>query len=158
MMLHTPPGYLNSLVYRMCDSSPQAAALSMSLSSHHSYEAALEGAILQQTASVDYYLQTAAPKWTPNACLARECVPRQELQALFARDLQASIWQYAPSAHGQVCRAVGHDAVAIISLPHACVCLPLALTVAHIGVWCGSRQGTAGCAGCWVHTCKSSCK
>lgn len=71
-------------------------ALSMSIS-HSSFQAELEGAILQQTASVDLYLQTAAPKWSP------ECYDHGDgcgagLRSLFLSDLSSGAWQTLPFA------------------------------------------------------------
>jgi hypothetical protein len=68
--------------------------------SHTSFQAELEGAILQQTASVDLYLQTHAPKWSP------ECYDRDDaddegcagLRSLFLSDLSCVAWQQQPYA------------------------------------------------------------
>jgi hypothetical protein len=65
--------------------------------SHSTFQAELEGAILQQTASVDLYLQTAAPKWSP------ECYDHGDgcgtgLRSLFLSDLSSGAWQALPFA------------------------------------------------------------
>lgn len=75
-------------------------ALSMSIS-HTSFQAELEGAILQQTASVDLYLQTHAPRWSPD-CYDRDDADDEgcaALLSLFLSDLSCGAWQqpYAPS-------------------------------------------------------------
>lgn len=65
-------------------------ALSLSIS-HASFQAELEGAILQQTASVDFYLQTAAPKWSADSYGQEGSPPG--LRSLFLSDLQNGPWQ-----------------------------------------------------------------
>lgn len=59
--------------------------------SHTSFQAELEGAILQQTASVDLYLQTAAPKWTPE-CYQHDGGCEPSLRSLFLSDLSSCTW------------------------------------------------------------------
>lgn len=81
----------------LCCRAPVQPALSLSIS-HASFQAELEGAILQQTASVDFYLQTAAPKWSPDS-YGQEGSPAG-LRSLFLSDLQNGPWQ--PLAFSQV--------------------------------------------------------
>lgn len=70
--------------------------------SHTSFQAELEGAILQQTASVDLYLQTHVPKWSPD-CYDRDDADGEGcagLRSLFLSDLSCgAAWQqpYATS-------------------------------------------------------------
>lgn len=62
-----------------------------SLSSKHtSLEVELEGIILQHTAAVDYYLETAAAKWTLGA--VERATPRA-LREVFLADLKSTLWQ-----------------------------------------------------------------
>lgn len=65
--------------------------------SYASFQAELEGVILQQTAAVDLYLATAAPKWT-GASSDEQAAP-EALRPLFLADLSRSLWQStAPQA------------------------------------------------------------
>jgi hypothetical protein len=64
--------------------------------SQTSFQAELEGAILQQTASVDLYLQTAAPKWSVE-CFAHDDDTEAPLRSLFLTDLSSTgTWQPLP--------------------------------------------------------------
>lgn len=78
-------------------------ALSMSIS-HSSFQAELEGAILQQTASVDLYLQTAAPKWSPECYAHDDGCEGTGLRSLFLSDLSSAsgTWQPLPSVISHV--------------------------------------------------------
>lgn len=80
-------------------SMPSQPALSISIS-HASFQAELEGAILQQTASVDYYLQTAAPKWSAESYQDDGCGPGG-LRSLFMSDLNTSSFQCTYSQVGR---------------------------------------------------------
>lgn len=58
--------------------------------SYASFEAELEGSILQSTVAVDYYL-TQAPKWSAN--LIDEHATPQKLHSVFIGDMNTSFWQ-----------------------------------------------------------------
>lgn len=60
-------------------------------SSYLSLEADLEGAILQSTTAVDYYLETAAPRWRGAGAYGKPCL--SELQAIFRADMAHSFWR-----------------------------------------------------------------
>jgi hypothetical protein len=65
--------------------------------SYASFEAELEGSILQHTGAVDYYLETQAPKWTSSN---DEHATQQRLHSLFVGDLNTTFWQ--AFAHSRV--------------------------------------------------------
>ena len=83
---------------------PLQPALSLSIS-QASLQAELEGAILQQTASVDYYLETAAPKWFADSYQDDGCATG--LRSLFLSDLGS--WQGALHGHVGHMAASRHD-------------------------------------------------
>jgi hypothetical protein len=58
--------------------------------SYASFEAELEGSILQHTGAVDYYLETQAPKWTSSS---DDHATQQRLHSLFIGDMNTSFWQ-----------------------------------------------------------------
>ncbi|KAF8060584.1 hypothetical protein HT031_004761 [Scenedesmus sp. PABB004] len=72
--------------------------------SYGSFEAELEGAILQQTGAVDFFLETAA--WggpcSAGAAAAAEHASPAQLRAVFASDVEASFWQAFNAGRGEI--------------------------------------------------------
>uniref|UniRef100_A0A383VHE6 Uncharacterized protein n=1 Tax=Tetradesmus obliquus TaxID=3088 RepID=A0A383VHE6_TETOB len=94
--------------------------------SYASFEAELEGSILQHTGAVDYYLETQAPKWTSSN---DEHATQQRLHSLFIGDMNTSFWQAFTHSRGEIsmlddspcqmraaCPATAHDAFKAIQL------------------------------------------
>jgi hypothetical protein len=100
-VLHLHPGL--SALQRACSIS----------TSYASFEAELEGSILQHTGAVDYYLETQAPKWTSSI---EEHATQQRLHSLFIGDLNTSFWQ--AFAHSRV-SGNGGTGVSSVSWPEA---------------------------------------
>lgn len=78
-------------------------------SSYLSLEAHLEVAILHHTEAVDYYLETAAPKWS--ATSSDDHASPEQLRMLYVADMASSFWQTM---------ALGMVTVVSGSLQHTC--------------------------------------
>jgi hypothetical protein len=68
-----------------------------SISSYASFEATLEGSILQHTSAVDYYLEKAVHQWNPGPFVSSTPTPA-ELEGFFAHDLNQGFWRTFVSA------------------------------------------------------------